>query len=231
MWDVFALADELRFLLDSLKIDQVHLYGISKGTIVGQVFTGLYPERVKTLAGYGWCHFEYSRMDQVLEFFSERLEHFSFLKEYPSRPLTRPEFRKMWKSVMNVVIFHRKSGVSGVGKTLLALLLKRRIYKLLSPTPARVMYDWFAYTVKMMEKAGKVFAPYYQKIEHIPILVQHARRDGTLPFGMAKELKEKLPNVVLSPYGLGYSHVSVTIHPGQARTVMKEYWAFIEPYL
>jgi 3-oxoadipate enol-lactonase len=47
------LADELRDLLDTLSVEQVHLLGISKGSLVGQAFLIRHRQWAKSFCGLG----------------------------------------------------------------------------------------------------------------------------------------------------------------------------------
>jgi pimeloyl-ACP methyl ester carboxylesterase len=226
-WDVHDLAKELKQLLDVLGIAKAHIFGISKGTIVGQVFAGRYPERVATLGGYGWFHFEYSKMSEVARFFEERLPYFSKLGTAEPMPITKEEFDSLWDAVYQHVIPQARSHVSWLLKTAADTLLKKKVYRLLEPTPTRFMYDWFLYAVQMMPTAAEQFKVYYPVLERLPLSIQHSRYDGTLPFEMAEELHKKLPHSRLVEYGKGYNHVSVLIRPDQAFQVVRDYSKFL----
>ncbi len=230
-WSIDALVEELKALLDALGLDRVHLYGLSKGTIVAQAFGAAYPDRVISLAGYGWFHLDYSRMKGVAQFFGERLKHFDHLGWRDPLPLEYAEFKTLWQEVYDFVITHRRLGmhtrVPGWIHALFGALLKRKVYRLLEPTPARVMYDWFAYALQMMPEAGDNFRPSYAVLRGIPTLIQHARYDGTLPLGMAEELHALLPLSQLVEYPKGYNHISVTINPRQAAQLVKGYAEFL----
>ena len=52
-FDMVDLADELRDLLDALSVERVHLFGISKGSLVGQVFLISHRERALSFCGLG----------------------------------------------------------------------------------------------------------------------------------------------------------------------------------
>ncbi len=39
--------------MDSLNIEKCHLFGISKGSIIGQIISGKYNNRVLSFSGYG----------------------------------------------------------------------------------------------------------------------------------------------------------------------------------
>jgi pimeloyl-ACP methyl ester carboxylesterase len=227
-WNAYHLADELAQLLSAMKLSRVHLYGISKGTIVGQVFAARYPSQVASLSGYGWFHFQYSRMQSMISFFSRRLEKFNYLKDTPATPLRWREFSTLWHDILHHVLFHSKQTIPAPLLAIALWYFKRRAFSLLAPTPPRVMYEWFAYALRMLAQAGDEFAPYYEPLQRVPMHLQHGVRDRTLPYQMALELRERLPHVTLTSFDSSYNHVSPMIWPSHAAAVCADYRRFLE---
>ena len=220
-WDLHDLTAELKEILDELDLQKVHLFGLSKGTIVEQLFAAYYPERVHSLGGYGWFHFGYSKMNSIADFFASRLKHFARLGSREPVPLTQEDFNPLWKQI-HPYIFESFKGPK-IYQVMTEPLLRKLMFKSLAPTPLRVMYDWFSYAVRMMPTAEKELRDRYSVFENIPMLIQHARKDGTLPYGMAEELHKKLPHSELRRYDRGYNHVTPTIFPWQAFSIGKDY--------
>ncbi len=225
-WDAYEVADELIALLDMLKISTVHLYGISKGTIINQIAATKYPDRILSIGGYGWFHFDYSRMAAVARYFSTRLTHFSDLRSKESEPLTRTQFEKLWDEVYRRVLTQSSSAFPGLD-FLIQFLFKEKVFRLLEPTPARVMYDWFDYAVRLMPIAGDLFRDSYAVLEKKPLCIQHAQYDGTLPVEMARELKARLTHATYREYGRGYNHVSVVVNPLHGFRAAGDYAKFL----
>ncbi len=222
-WDIFKLGDELRAFLDKIDQSKVILYGLSKGTIVAQIFASRYPERVSAIGGYGWFHLGYSGMVEVERFFSERLAHFHDLAAIERSPLSHVQFDMLWQRVSTHVLASRRSKIPDWLGLVVEKFLKRKVYGLLEPTPARTMYEWFAYAVAMMNQAPAYFDQVKPALAKFPLVIQHAKRDGTLPFKMAEELHRVLPNSSIQEFGRGYNHISVTLSPLQAYTIVRDF--------
>ena len=52
-FSMVQLVDELKQVLDQLNLERIHLFGVSKGTMVSQSFAGTYPDRVASIGGFG----------------------------------------------------------------------------------------------------------------------------------------------------------------------------------
>jgi pimeloyl-ACP methyl ester carboxylesterase len=225
-WSIDEIVSDLLLLLDHLTLPRVHLYGMSAGTIVGQLFAARYPERVLSLAGYGWCCLNYTRMDALHRTLSERLRHFSDLSALPLTALTKAQFSAIWQRVWTHVFCESDAALPWWFRPLLPLV-KGWAYRLIAPTPLRVQYEWFNYLLCECFTAGQGIEAMYNAFSTLPLLIQHARHDSTLPFAMARELHQHVPSSCLTEYERGFNHVSAAILPWQARRVVIDYTKFL----
>jgi len=230
-WDVEQLAKEVLSLLDHLNLEKVDIYGISKGTIVGQYLAKLAPERINTLAGYGWFHYDYSEMEKVVKYFSIRLQQFSALKQQAVTPLTYKEFLLHWQNVCDYVLSYKIRKFHPSLLTSMSFIagvpVKRLAYHLLEPSPSKTLYEWFEYAVEMMPQAKSYFPEIQQALNDKAVLIQHAQYDGTLPFKMAQELHLSLPNSTLISYPKNFNHISIMLTPTQAVRVTADYASWL----
>jgi pimeloyl-ACP methyl ester carboxylesterase len=227
-WDLFAMVEELKLLLDRLLIDKTHLYGISKGTGVAQLFAATYPDRVMSLAGYGWLHFAYSDIKKVANFFADRLKAFSFLEMREYHSLTKEELSEVYSFAKQYFNSLSPVNIPHFLQVLLEGVAKNLAYRWSYPTSLRTMYDWFKYAVEMMPDAGVIFGrERYHQLERVPLLIQHGRGDKTLPFEMAKELNQLITTSQFIGYPKEYGHISIMINPIHAYKVAKDYYNFV----
>ena len=224
-WDLQALVAELGLLLDRLSIDRVHLYGISKGTMVAQLFALGYPERVASLSGYGWYHFGYTDLPALIPIFARRLRAFRKLEPIWDEPLTQAHYLRLWEEVYRFLIFQKSPERFSFSERIAEFVLRRKLFPLLAPTPIRRMHDWFAYAVEVLPTMQRLdLAP----LARVPMLIQHATADATLPVAMSRELHAALPHAELREYGPGFTHISLALQRAQARVVMGEYLQFLD---
>lgn len=224
-WRLALLADELRCLLDRLGLSRVHLFGISKGTMVGQLFAAEHPDRVLSLGGYGWYHFGYSDLASLIPLFARRLRAFRTLQDIWDEPLTPEHFQRLWDEVYRFLIFQKSPDRFSLGERIAEYVLRRKLYPFLAPTPIRRMHDWFAYAVEALPTLQGIDL---SRLQGVPMFIQHATADTTLPVGMARELAQRFPHAELREYGPGFTHISIALQRSHARTVMGEYLQFID---
>ncbi len=227
-WNIFDLARDLAVLLDRHNIRKAHLYGVSKGTIVGLAFSILYPERVLSLGGYGWYYIGYSGLDQPKRYFEKRLSAFEKLENIWKRPLGPIEFEMLWREVYCRIAMGKNHEELSLCDRFKEILVKRTVYRLCKPTPIKAMYDWFSYGVKELPKERDKFISGLERLNSTPVLIQHALKDETLPIGMAQELAKALPTSKLIEYGSGFNHLSIGTSKQRCRAIISDYAMFLE---
>ncbi len=229
-WHIDRLGLETKAVVETVARAPVHLFGVSKGTIASQSFCAGNPQLVKSHAGYGWFHLGYSKIDFVRSFFEKRLKSFAFLERYSYTPLTRKDFNEIWRTTYREVLGGTTHSNPLIAAAVTAII-KPLVFKIARPTSLRTMYDWFQYGVEAMHEGQEWFAQRQVALSQVPTLVMHARRDGTLPYGMAEELSVALAHSSLLTYEGGFNHVSPLVMPFQARTIAKDYVSFLEKHL
>lgn len=225
-----SFVDELAGLMDALDIERAHLYGWSQGTIIAQAFADRFPDRIMSLGGYGWYHGDYSRIDETTALISARVRQFELLQELWDEPLTPAIFDKLWATVYRKALLGATyEELSAPGK-LKDWAMRKMLIKLIAPTPIRNMHAWFDYCIRELEHEQASFRSGHAKLAEIPTLIQHARDDQTLAYGMAKELQEVIPNAKLITYEAPYHHVSIGFKTAHARRVVADHIAFLEQH-
>lgn len=222
-----SLCEETVNLLDALELDAVHVYGVSQGTIVAQGLATLAPERLLSVAGYGWYHGHYSRIQDTIEVIEDRLERFRRLEPLWRQPLDRPAFDALWGEVYREALLGTRWEQLSLTQKAKDWTLRRMLFPLLAPTPIGAMYDWFDYCVRELPGAQPWLAQGHAALRDLPVLIQHARADQTLAFGMAQELHAALPGSAFIAYGEDYNHVSPHFKAAHARQVVADHLDFL----
>lgn len=223
-----AFVDELAGLMDALELERAHLYGWSQGTIIAQSFADRHPERILSLGGYGWYYGEYSGVDETVALISERVRQFELLQDIWDEPLTPAIFDKLWAAVYRKALLGATyEELSAAGK-LKDWAMRKMLIKLIAPTPIRYMHAWFDYCIRELELEQESFRSAHTKLAEVPTLIQHARDDQTLAYGMAEELHGMIQGSKLITYEAPYHHVSIGFKNDHARRVVADHMAFLE---
>lgn len=227
-WSIVALVTDLFDLISALRLGKVHLYGISKGTIVGQFFAIKHPELVLSLAGYGWYNPVYSDFASIEARFKRRLKKFESLSEIWERPLSRRNFSLLWQAVYSELFYRKPYQRLSLLERIKDRLIQYRIYPLLEPTTPKRMYEWFCYAINSRLELANQFSAHYHVLNNLQILLQHAQHDDTLPALMARELKALLPNASLIQYEQPFGHITPALISSQADRVVSDYLDFLK---
>lgn len=218
-WDIDSLTAELGAVLDSEGLAKAHLFGWSKGTLVGQCFLAKFPERVLSLGGYGWLNPAFPGTATFFSRIQERLSGFNLIADLWEKPLTPGRFWRLWQ-----VVYRRAFLTKSVSPMVEAALVFK-LYRLAKPTTIGNMVRWFSYLLANHESLGKMVEIAFN--QSVPILIQHAKRDDTLPIAMARDARDRYRNATLIEYDPPFGHVSVGFLKEQATNVVADYAEFL----
>lgn len=221
-----GLADELLGLLDFLEIERAHLFGVSKGTLVSQVFTGLYPERVLSVAGYGIVNpFGFQNM-QGENIFLERLTDLLTLEDIITERINAVNFKRVMRTVYTPAIFRKLYSELSFKEKIISWFLERRVFLLLEGTPLRTLELLFRYWAQDLEKELDFYTSCLNSIGNTPFLLLNGTQDLITPIMLARDLKPRLKNVRLIEYE-GFEHISPNIKKKQGKALMSDYSEFL----
>lgn len=226
-WSLEGLREELFALMQKLKIESAHLYGWSKGTMVAQSFALKYPQKVISLSGFGWYNFCHERNPSLNAYFRRRLKNFESLKSIWSESLTPQNYNLLWKHVYQNIIWNKSSNQMSLFEKIIDYYLQKKLYKFFAPTSIKSIHDWFDYAATTMQDLVPYFKENLANLK-MPILIQHAVADKTLPIEMARELHQIFENSKLIEYEQGISHISMALRTKDARVVVRDYLEFLE---
>ncbi len=147
-----GLVDELLGLLDYLKIDRAHLFGVSKGSMVGQIFTGLFPDRVVSLAGYGIVNLLGPKLEEEQHLFTERLEGLLILNDTLSERINTTNYKRVIRTIYIPKIFQKTYSELNLKEKIISWILGRRAFPLLTGTLIRTLELFFRYYAQDIEK-------------------------------------------------------------------------------
>ena len=221
-----GLADELLRLLDYLNIKKAHLFGVSKGSLVGQVFTGLYPDRVMSLAGYGIVNLLGPKLEEEQNIFSERLEALKSLDDLSSERINSTNYKRVIRTIYTPAIFQKTFSELNLKERIISWFLERRTFPLLEGTPIRTLELLFRYWAQDAENEIEFYSSCIKTIGNKPVLLLSGNKDRVTPIELAKDLAPRLENSKFVEFE-GFEHISPNIKKKQGKAIMFEYAKFL----
>ena len=221
-----GLVDELLGLLDFLHIDKVHLFGVSKGTLVGQLFTGLYPERVVSFAGYGIVNLLIPNLDTIENTFVERLENLKVLEDIRSERINSSNHKRVIRAIYTPAFFQKDYSELNLREKVIQWVLERKALPLLEGTQISTLELLFRYWAYDVMEEIDFYASCIASIDSKPILLLSGNQDIVTPIELAKDLAPRLQNSKSIEFD-GFEHISPNINKKQGKAIMKEYVKFL----
>ena len=221
------LADELRDLLDTLSVEQVHLLGISKGSLVGQAFLINHCERALSFCGLGNPNVLSDKLEGTFAIFQERLAALEEIKHLWPERINRSNYVEVVNRVYVPVVFAKEYKDLTIPERLRALILRRMIYRALEGTFIQTMVDLFRFYVGDIAEEIAVYAAGLERMHDVPMLLLNGTADTTTPIHMSRELAQLLPQAELVEFE-GVSHMGPMILRKQAEPVFERYCEFLK---
>ena len=224
------LADELRDLLDALSVERVHLFGISKGSLVGQAFLINHRGRALSFCGLGNPNVLSEKLESTFAIFEERLEALAEIKELWPERINQSNYAEMVNRVYVPALFGKEYKDLTVLERLRLLIVRRMIYPSLEGTFIQTMVDLFRFYVGDVAEEFDTYAAGLGQMQNVPMLLLNGTADTTTPIHMSRELAQLLPQAELVEFE-GVSHMGPMMLRKQAVPVFERYCAFVKPLL
>lgn len=221
------LADELRDLLDALSVGQVHLLGISKGSLVGQAFLIRHRERARSFCGLGNPNLLSRSTGQVFSIFQERLEALEGLRDLWPQRVNRQNYTHIFNHVYVPAIFLKRYEELSLAERLRVGLVRRMVYPAMEGTFIQTMVDLFHYYAGGIQEEIPAFAQGLPGVRGLPILLLNGTADTTTPVEMSRELAQILEGAELVEFE-GVTHMGPMLLKREAQPVFGRYVAFFK---
>ena len=224
---IFDLADELRDLLDALSVGQVHLLGISKGSLVGQAFLIRYPRRAWSFCGLGNPYLLSSDTEEAFSAFQERIEALETIRELWPERIGRQNYSRVFDEVYVPTLFGKSYDRLSWVERSRAALVRRMVYPALEGTFIQTMVDLFRYYVGDIAQEAPLFEQGLPQVNGVPILLLNGTADTTTPITMSRELAKLLPEAELAEFE-GVTHMGPMLIKREAQPVFEKYVNFVK---
>jgi pimeloyl-ACP methyl ester carboxylesterase len=227
---IFDLADELRDLLDALQVERVHLFGISKGSMVGQAFLIRHRERAMSFCGLGNPNVLSKDLKGTFSAFQERLAALEEIRELWPERINRENHAEVVNRVYVPAMFGKEYEDLSLMERLRAIVVRRMVYPALEGTYIQTMVDLFRWYVGNITDEREAFAAELPQIEGVPILLLNGTADTTTPVHMSRELAQLLPQADLVEFE-GVTHMGPMLLKKEAQPVFERYIKFLQEQL
>ena len=227
---IFDLADELRDLLDALAVGRVHLFGISKGSMVGQAFLIRHRDRALSFCGLGNPNLLSKHLEGTFSAFQERLAALEGIRELWPERINRENYVEIVNRVYVPAMFGKEYRDLSLMERLRAILVRRMVYRALEGTYIQTMVDLFRWYVGDITDEPEAFAAGLPQIEGVPLLLLNGTADTTTPVRMSRELAQLLPQAELVEFE-GVTHMGPMLLKKEAQPVFERYAAFLQEQL
>ncbi len=224
-----GLANELLGLLDALSIERAHLFGVSKGSLVAQVFAGLHPERVASIGAYGVVNLLIEDREITKKLFSARLDTLRQLQPILDERVNHHNFKPLFRTVYTPALFQKPYKDLTIKERIINWIIERKVYPMLEGTPIKTMEILFNYYVNELALEIEFYRDCIEKLKErkdIPILLMNGTADTITPPQMARHLTREISRAKLKLFD-GFEHVSPSLKKKQAKKIMEEYVNFL----
>jgi len=229
-FQMLDLADELRDLLDALRLDRVHLLSISQGSLVGQAFLIRHAERAKSFCGLGNPSLLSEGSAETLAEFQERLDALEEMKDLWPQRINRENFTQLFNRLYVPSLFSKPyQDLSFLEKARL-FFVRRMVYPALEGAHIQTVVDLFRYYVSGIGQEVPAFAEGLPRVRDVPILLLNGLADTTTPPYMSRELARVLPGAELVEFE-GVTHMGPMMLKKEAEPVFGRYVAFLQGLL
>lgn len=227
---MFDLADELRDLLDLLSIERAHLFGISKGSLVGQAFVIRHPERALSFCGLGNPNVLSEHLEGTFSAFQDRLAALEEIRDLWPERINRANYTEVVNRVYVPAMFSKEYKDLSLMERLRAMIVRRMVYPALEGTFIQTMVDLFRFYTGDIAEEVPAFAEGLPQVQGVPILLLNGTADTTTPVQMSRELARLLPQANLVEFE-GVTHMGPMLLGKEAKPVFERYVAFMKGLL
>jgi len=224
------LADELRDLLDELSVGDVHLLGISQGSLVGQAFLIKHQARVKSFCGLGNPNLLSEGSEQTFSEFQARLDALDEMQDLWPQRINRKNYTRLFNRMYVPVMFSKHYSDLSLVERVRVFFVRRMVYPALEGTHIQAIVDLFHYYVDEAAQEAPAFAEGLSNVHGLPILLLNGTADTTTPVGMSRELAEVLDGSELVEFE-GVTHMGPMLLKSEAEPVFGRYVTFLKGLL
>ena len=190
-FSMVQLVDELKQVLDQLNLKRVHLFGVSKGTMVSQSFAGTYPDLVASIGGYGVINLLSSEEDMVStkQEFIDLLESIQKFKSKFDLRMDKKTYPEFFKEVFVPITFFKPYSKLNFKEKFIYRYVSKKVFPMLDKTPIGTLDLLFRYYVYDLIKERPYYEIVIPELIKIPaILWLNGSIDKTAPVSLVKRL-------------------------------------------
>lgn len=224
-FDFVRIAEQQLQLIEAMGLEEVHLFGYSKGALINQLVAAKSPERVISMAAYGSPNLaDPNSLNWSNDEFKARMERVKQLRDIWHEPISEDNYGRVYDTVFLPTIF--RNGRLSLLDRLTNLYIKRKLKPLLMGTKVEILYRLFNYYTRPTPEDAQ--ERYVEAIKSIraPTLLMHGNADEIIPISASRLLNEWIPNSTLIELQ-GYRHSEPMLVSSKGKTLMRHYAEFL----
>ena len=200
-WNMRMLAAQLHEITDKLNLGRVHLFGMSKGGLVGQAYTIDYPEKVLSFGGLGTPFLGSKSIEITRLRFFERVAALESLPEILDDTIQRRHVGMIMKRVFAPAIFkNRNYNELQFQDRAKMWVIERLVAKMLIGSRFSAILSLFKYYVNGLEKEVPFFQQNARHIKSSNIYFFSGEKDQVATPAMMQEMASIIPHASIKSY-------------------------------
>jgi len=222
-----TIADQHIALMDALGIDQAHLFGLSKGSVIAHLVAAGYHDRVLSLAGYGNPNLanDASR-EMTTADFSTRLQHTKALTGIYKDHITKKNYKLVYDTVFVPSTFGKQLSELNLIEKLKNTWIRRQLKPMTLGPKIEIMDKLFTYYINPITEDERQRYITAMKEISVPTLLMHGTKDRTVDISSSKLLASWNQEAELEIFK-GLSHSQPTLIPWEGKKIMRRYASFL----
>lgn len=213
-------------LLDLLRLDQVHLFGISLGSFVGQALITRYPDRILSFAAYANPAVNVPDIDKYRQIFCNRLQIITQLPPQYRGEITHENYQDIFLAIYGPTLTHKTVAQLPGWTRLKMRFLAYYIATSFIGTKVPYMADLFRYYCNDLYQDALILLEELQLSVSVPTLLLSGNRDILTPPHMSQALLPYLKRGTFRSIPAG-AHSSPLLLPWHAHKVTVYYAKFL----
>lgn len=226
-FDFRRVAQQQIELMDALGIENAHLFGLSKGSVISHLVAANQPDRTLSLAGYGNPNVANPEgRDFVRNYYERRLADLEEIPDLHDVRIDETNYDIVFDKIFIPSMFERDKPELNIFQRISAWFMRRKLKSMIVGPKVGYMAKLFSYYTQPVPEEEKQFFVDLVKSISVPTLLLHGEDDPYIPPSSSELLAEWNSNAQLQIIK-GYRHNYPTLIPWQGSKIMNHYAEFI----
>ncbi|MCY3410340.1 MAG: alpha/beta fold hydrolase [Candidatus Heimdallarchaeota archaeon] len=227
-FDFKKIAEQHKQLLDALKIEQAHHFGYSKGSLISFLVAGLYPDKVKSIAGYGNPNLDLTD-NTTKQNFVLRRQALASISGIWNKAVDDNNYGILYDAVFLPLVFPGKSVQTLSFKDKIKnRVVKPKFKPMLMDTKIENIEKLYRYYTQQnpTEEELKAYIELMKSLKQ-PVLLMHGTADEVVPISSSEKLHDWIPHSDYKVFN-NYKHSEPVLVKKMGTNIMSQLASFIK---